>query len=83
MTAMSCLHQWHLWSFRCVWVCHNALPNHQTLNWKLLVFVTGLGLYEYMLLAEELNAEPIWVINNGLRSTFYVTFHNSKVCVRL
>ena len=31
------------------------------------VCVTGLGLYEYMLLSEELNAEPIWVINNGLR----------------
>ena len=27
----------------------------------------GLGLYEYMLLSEELGAEPIWVINNGLR----------------
>lgn len=26
----------------------------------------GLGLYEYMLLAEELSAEPIYVINNGI-----------------
>jgi alpha-L-arabinofuranosidase len=26
----------------------------------------GLGLYEYMLLNEELGTEPIWVINNGL-----------------
>lgn len=26
----------------------------------------GLGLYEYMLLVEELDAEPIWVLNNGL-----------------
>ncbi len=26
----------------------------------------GLGLFEYMLLAEELDAEPIWVINNGI-----------------
>lgn len=27
---------------------------------------TGLGLFEYMLLAEELEAEPIYVINNGI-----------------
>ena len=26
----------------------------------------GLGLFEYMLLAEELGAEPVWVINNGI-----------------
>ncbi|KAL4859616.1 Alpha-L-arabinofuranosidase 1 [Chlorella vulgaris] len=26
----------------------------------------GLGLFEYMLLAEELATEPIWVINNGV-----------------
>ena len=26
----------------------------------------GLGLFEYLLLAEELNAEPIWVINAGI-----------------
>lgn len=26
----------------------------------------GLGLFEYMLLAEELNTEPVWVINNGV-----------------
>ena len=26
----------------------------------------GLGLFEYMLLAEELEAEPIYVINNGI-----------------
>ena len=25
----------------------------------------GLGLFEYLLLAEELGAEPIWVVNNG------------------
>lgn len=29
-------------------------------------FATGLGLYEYMQLAEELGAEPVWVINNGV-----------------
>jgi len=27
---------------------------------------TGLGLYEYMLLADELGAEPIYVVNNGI-----------------
>ena len=26
----------------------------------------GLGLFEYMLLAEELRTEPVWVINNGV-----------------
>ena len=26
----------------------------------------GLGLFEYMLLAEELGAEPVWVLNNGI-----------------
>ena len=26
----------------------------------------GLGLYEYMQLAEELDTEPVWVINNGV-----------------
>lgn len=26
----------------------------------------GLGLFEYMLLAEELNAEPVYVVNNGI-----------------
>ncbi|KAL4424426.1 hypothetical protein ABPG77_006364 [Micractinium sp. CCAP 211/92] len=26
----------------------------------------GLGLFEYMMLAEELGAEPVWVINNGV-----------------
>ncbi len=25
-----------------------------------------MGLYEYMLLVEELGSEPIWVLNNGL-----------------
>lgn len=31
-----------------------------------VVVCAGLGLYEYMLLVEELGAEPIWVLNNGL-----------------
>ena len=26
----------------------------------------GLGLFEYMQLAEELKTEPVWVINNGV-----------------
>ena len=26
----------------------------------------GLGLFEYMQLAEELGAEPVWVVNNGV-----------------
>lgn len=28
--------------------------------------LSGLGLFEYMLLAEELQAEPVYVINNGV-----------------
>ena len=27
---------------------------------------TGLGLFEYMQLAEDLGAEPVWVVNNGV-----------------
>lgn len=26
----------------------------------------GLGLFEYMQLAEDLGAEPVWVVNNGV-----------------
>ena len=29
----------------------------------------GLGLFEYMQLAEELGAEPVWVVNNGVSHT--------------
>lgn len=35
-----------------------------------------MGLYEYMLLSEELGAEPIWVINNGLRYILWSAFHH-------
>ena len=31
-----------------------------------MAVVAGLGLFEYMQLAEELGAEPVWVVNNGL-----------------
>lgn len=30
------------------------------------ICATGLGLYEYMQLAEAVGAEPVWVINNGV-----------------
>ena len=30
------------------------------------VIAAGLGLFEYMQLAEELGAEAVWVINNGV-----------------
>lgn len=36
------------------------------LNSAFFAVMTGLGLYEYMLLAEELGAEPVWVVNNGI-----------------
>ena len=39
-------------------------------SWASAVPIAGLGLYEYMLLSEELGAEPIWVINNGIRRAF-------------
>ncbi|EFN58711.1 hypothetical protein CHLNCDRAFT_140355 [Chlorella variabilis] len=35
----------------------------------------GLGLFEYLLLAEELGAEPVWVVNNGIA-------HNDQVATR-
>lgn len=36
------------------------------------VYCTGLGAFEYFQLAEELNAEPLWVINNGISHTYSV-----------
>ncbi|KAK9787249.1 hypothetical protein WJX73_009553 [Symbiochloris irregularis] len=39
-------------------------PGHWNGQWEYWS-TDGLGLFEYMLLAEELQAEPIWVINNG------------------
>ena len=36
----------------------------------------GLGLFEYMVLAEELKAEPVWVVNNGVA-------HGDSECSRL
>ncbi|CAL8471543.1 g11085 [Coccomyxa elongata] len=40
-------------------------PGHWNGMWQYWS-TDGLGLYEYMVLTEELGAEPIWVINNGL-----------------
>ena len=34
--------------------------------------VIGLGAFEYFQLAEELSAEPVWVINNGISHTYSV-----------
>jgi alpha-L-arabinofuranosidase len=39
----------------------------------------GLGLYEYMLLSEELGTEPIWVINNGIRCATPSRLHDASV----
>eukprot|EP00887_Chlorella_sp_A99_P001498 scaffold8.g1498.t1 len=40
-------------------------PGHYNSMWGYWS-TDGLGLYEYLLLAEELGAEPIWVVNNGI-----------------
>eukprot|EP00884_Botryococcus_braunii_P006062 jgi/Botrbrau1/15457/Bobra.43_2s0082.2 len=40
-------------------------PGHWNANWGYWS-TDGLGLFEYMQLAEELGAEPVWVINNGI-----------------
>ncbi|EIE21944.1 glycoside hydrolase [Coccomyxa subellipsoidea C-169] len=40
-------------------------PGHWNGMWQYWS-TDGLGLYEYMVLTEELGAEPIWVLNNGL-----------------
>ncbi len=40
----------------------------------------GLGLFEYMMLAEELGAEPVWVINNGVAHS---DSESVCVCVRV
>ena len=36
------------------------------------MYVAGLGVFEYFQLAEELGAEPLWVINNGISHTYSV-----------
>ncbi len=38
----------------------------------MLACLSGLGAFEYFQLAEELNAEPVWVINNGISHTYSV-----------
>ena len=38
--------------------------SHVKLPYRLLS--AGLGLFEYMLLAEVLEAEPVWVVNAGI-----------------
>lgn len=36
----------------------------------------GLGVFEYFQLAEALDAEPVWVINNGISHTYSVPAEN-------
>ena len=36
------------------------------LNTSLRNLYAGMGVFEYFQLAEALNAEPVWVINNGI-----------------
>jgi len=38
----------------------------------MLACFSGLGAFEYFQLAEELSAEPVWVINNGISHTYSV-----------
>ena len=37
-----------------------------------LACTAGLGIFEYMLLAEELKAEPVWVFNSGNSHTEFI-----------
>ncbi|PSC72825.1 Alpha-L-arabinofuranosidase 1 isoform B [Micractinium conductrix] len=46
-------------------------PGHHNSMWGYWS-TDGLGLFEYMLLAEELGAVPVWVVNNGIA-------HNDQV----
>ncbi|KAL4458046.1 hypothetical protein ABPG75_012911 [Micractinium tetrahymenae] len=46
-------------------------PGHHNSMWGYWS-TDGLGVFEYLLLAEELGAEPIWVVNNGIA-------HNDQV----
>lgn len=43
---------------------------------------TGLGLYEYMLLNEDLGTEPVWVINNGISHQESVPSLNGSVLLQ-
>ena len=45
---------------------HHPAPAHPRAGVWGYWSTDGLGLFEYMLLAEELGAEPIWVVNNGV-----------------
>eukprot|EP00887_Chlorella_sp_A99_P005257 scaffold1.g5257.t1 len=44
---------------------NEARPGHMNGVWGYWS-TDGLGLFEYMLLVEELGTEPVWVINNGV-----------------
>ena len=45
---------------------HHPAPAHPRAGVWGYWSTDGLGLFEYMLLAEELGAEAIWVVNNGV-----------------
>ena len=51
---------------------HNAAPVGHGMDEATLACPSGLGAFEYFQLAEELNAEPVWVINNGISHTYSV-----------
>ena len=51
---------------------HNAAAVVHCINKAMLACLSGLGAFEYFQLAEELNAEPVWVINNGISHTYSV-----------
>lgn len=51
---------------------HNAATIVHGINEAMLACLSGLGAFEYFQLAEELDAEPMWVINNGISHTYSV-----------
>ncbi|KAL3133328.1 aspartate-semialdehyde dehydrogenase-like protein, variant 2 [Trebouxia sp. C0009 RCD-2024] len=50
-------------------------PGHYNGPWQYWS-TDGLGVFEYFQLAEALDAEPVWVINNGISHTYSVPAEN-------
>ena len=58
---------------RDLWLCLATIASLQLCLLMLkLACTAGLGIFEYMLLAEELKAEPVWVFNSGNSHTEYI-----------
>ena len=59
-----------------MWLCLAPIACLQLCLLMLALACTaGLGIFEYMLLAEEIKAEPGWVFNSGNSTTEFIPNH--------